>query len=151
MRLLIVLCLGGLLFAENVYRLPFYGSDYMATTQLIKDAIPKGSTTLASETYWLGLKDHVKFTGLLGFLYQRMFKNAGIFPEYQMKLDTDYIVADDELKTFLKDRMDYIHNNYHLVSRTTDFFYGSSNYLTMRSPKPMIIDIYELRARYENR
>jgi len=145
MKSLATACLLGLLASENLYRLQFYNSSYERTTENILKHIPEGSTVLASETYWLGLKDHIEFRGLLPFLYERMFKNRGMFPDYKAKLDADYIVADEELYMFFKDRGEEIRKLYIGIEIIEDDFYGSSNYLSKKSPRPMKIYIYKRR------
>ncbi len=145
------------LASENYYKLPFYRSNYNAFMEKVRQVLPKNSTVLALESYWFGLKDHVKFRmsmNTVGFKYIMpqhgigLDYYAGSLEDFLRRNHIDYIIADPEIVSTAWSAVDItnlITEKCDFVGEVTDEFYGTSIYIARKSPAPITTKIYKIK------
>ena len=141
---------------ENYEKLKFYKSNYTQYINKLTAILPQGTKVLASDHCWLGLKDSTEYVPnhIMGHWF--IIKKNPPIPEYYqgdyesffLRQKIEFIVADEEMLSWpyqtdmLKPLLD---KHYDLIQEIQDDFYGSSLYLSKKSPRPLVTKIYKIK------
>ncbi|MBI2118320.1 MAG: glycosyltransferase family 39 protein [Elusimicrobia bacterium] len=140
---------------ESSHRFKFYNSHYYDYIKKIKAFLPNNAITLATDNLWFGLKDHTRFIPhhYIGNK-ERMDSHGmaqtfyyGKYDDFLKRQKIEYVIADQEILGWPQNKhnlIPFLEKYGHLVATINDPFYNFSDYLSKKSPRPLITRIYKI-------